>query len=157
MDLLIHIFLMIPLLAHYTKRCWSGMYGLSLNVKSFTFNTRRSQSSLCCYYSRVYLDENFSDRWIGRWSIRLGSAFTRFICIGFLSLGIFQKPLATIMELQQSIEEACEQVTEVCINYTAWQINKRISYNIDLQLRVENVCKLFSDSWTEVCWFYICV
>ncbi|CAF4233993.1 unnamed protein product [Rotaria sp. Silwood2] len=67
---------------------------------------------------REWLDEIFSDHWIGRrgpfdWPARSPDLTPcDFFLWGYLKDIVFKKPPATLMELQQSIEEACEQVTE---------------------------------------------
>ena len=67
---------------------------------------------------REWLDENFSNQWTGRrgafdWPARSPDLTPcDFFHWDYLKDIMFKKPPATIMELQQSIEEACEQVTE---------------------------------------------
>jgi hypothetical protein len=67
---------------------------------------------------RAWLDEKFPDRWIGRrgpfeWPARsLDLTPCDFFLWGYLKDIVFQKPTTKIMELKESIEEACKQVTE---------------------------------------------
>ncbi|CAF3965972.1 unnamed protein product [Rotaria sordida] len=67
---------------------------------------------------REWLDEHFPDRWIGRrgpydWPARSPDLSPcDFFLWGYLKDTVFKKPLITIQELKQRIEEACEQIPE---------------------------------------------
>jgi len=70
---------------------------------------------------REWLDEKFPDRWIGRrgpFECPARSPYLTpcdFFLWGYLKDIVFQKPPTKIMELKESIEEACKKVTvEMC-------------------------------------------